>query len=78
MNVDLDFATRTSTRLSSQPQIGSHTKSVPSAECRGWNQGVRTLREARGHDNATLSYVTFTREDWLEERSSSVEGIWGH
>ena len=78
MNVDLDVATRTSTRLSNQPQIGSHTKSVPSAERRGWNQGVSPLREARGHDNATLSYVTFTGGDWLEERSSSVEGIWGH
>ena len=39
---------------------------------------VSSLREARGHDNAALSYVTFTGEDWLEERSSSVEGIWGH
>ena len=62
MNVDLNVATRTSTRSSNQPQIGSRTKSVPSAERRGWNQGVRNLREARGHDNATLSYVTFTGE----------------
>ena len=76
MNVDV--ATRTSTRLSNQPQIGSHTKLVSSAERRGWNQCVSPLREARGHDNAALSYVTITGEDWLEERSSSVEGIWGH
>ena len=61
MNVDLDVATRTSTRLSSQPQMGSHTKSVSSAERRRRKQGcqprhvhqrrltVRTLLFSRRH-----------------------------
>ena len=35
---------------------------------------VSPLREARGHDNATMSYVMFTGEDRLEERSRASEG----